>query len=344
MAVTLSRWVIVLAPILASTAAHASPAFYTVTSTASGGTCTLQSTSDPDCTLDAAITAASGAFILFSQSVQGQTIAVATPFSNLTKNVTIDASPNGVTIDGGGVSGIFYVDSGANVVLRHLTIQHGFEANSGGALYNSNGNVTIDSCTFANNSANTFGGGAILNGSTLLVLNSTFTGNHSGNTSGAIYAGGSVVIANSTFAGNTADANGGAIYAPGSLTVFSSIFAANTAPSGPNILGYPAGPVSLGYNLIDNATGSSWVAQTGDQIGVDPLFSTAMLANNGGPTQTIALQPGSPVRSGGDCSGNASSPAIPSVSVDQRGFARSTPCTIGAFDMTSIFDGTFELP
>jgi hypothetical protein len=67
-----------------------------------------------------------------------------------------------------------------------------------------------------------------------------------------------------------------------------------------------------------------------------------MLANNGGPTQTIALQPGSPVRSGGDCSGNASSPAIRSVSADQRGFARSTPCTIGAFDMTSIFNGSFE--
>jgi predicted outer membrane repeat protein len=255
MATTLSRWVIVLAPILASTAAHATPAFYTVTSTSSGGTCTLQSTSDPDCTLDAAITtAASGALIQFSQSVQGQTIAVATPFSNLTKDVTIDASPNGVTIDGGGVSGIFYVDSGANVVLRHLTVQHGFAGNSGGGLFNNNGNVTIDSCTFANNSAGIFGG-AISNGSTLLVLNSTFAGNHSGTTSGAIYAGGNVVVANSTFAANTASSNGGAIYAPGSLTVFSSIFAANTAPSGPNILGYPAGPVSLGYNLIDNATG-----------------------------------------------------------------------------------------
>src|SRR5215831_5984602 len=98
MAATLSRWVIVLAPILASTSAHATSAFYTVTSTSSGGICTLQSTSDPDCTLDAAIAAAaSGTYILFSQSVQGQTIAVATPFPNLTKDVTIDASPNGVT-------------------------------------------------------------------------------------------------------------------------------------------------------------------------------------------------------------------------------------------------------
>ena len=340
---TASRWAIALGTMLVAAAAQATSTIYTVTSTSSGGTCTGGSTSDPDCTLDAAIsTAASGDFIQFAASVQGQTIAVATPFSNLTKDVTIDASPNGVTIDGGGVSGIFYVDSGANVVLRRLTIQHGFEANSGGALWNNNGNVTIDSCTFAYNSANTFGGGAILNGSTLLVLNSTFTGNHSGNTSGAIYAGGNVVIANSTFAANTANGNSGAIFAIGSLTVLSSIFAGNTAPSDPNILGYPNSPVSLGHNLIDDATGSAWVAQTGDQIGVDPMFATAMLADNGGPTQTIAFQPGSPARSGGDCSGNASNPAIPPVGVDQRGIVRSTVCTIGAFDMTSIFYGTFE--
>jgi hypothetical protein len=67
-----------------------------------------------------------------------------------------------------------------------------------------------------------------------------------------------------------------------------------------------------------------------------------LLANNGGPTQTVALMPASPACSGGDCAGHASGPALPPVLTDQRGYVRSVPCTIGAFDMTSIFYGTFE--
>lgn len=338
---TVSCRLIALAAMLACVTAQATSSIYTVTSTGSAGTCTANSTNDADCTLDAAInTVLSGDFIEFAPSVQGQTIAVTLGFSNLTTDVTIDASPNGVIIDGGNSSPIFYVDSGAQVVLRRLTIQHGFGNNSGGGLYNNNGFVTIDSCTFTGNSATMFGG-AISNGSTVLVLNSTFTGNHSGGTSGAIYSGGNTIIANSTFAGNTADNNGGALFNPGTLTVLGSILAGNSAPNGPNIEGGGTF-TSLGHNLIGDATNASWVAQTGDQVGVDPLFDPAMLADNGGATKTIALQPGSPARSGGDCSGNASNPTIPAVDVDQRGITRSTPCTVGAYDMTSIFYGTFE--
>jgi predicted outer membrane repeat protein len=325
--------------------ALASGPYFTVTSTGSGGTCMVDSTSDADCTLDAAITAAaSGDHIFFAPSVQGQTITLGSlPLPNLSKNLTIDGTPNGVTIDGAGKYVVFYVDSGAAILLRRLTIQHGLGNSAGGGLYNSNGNVTIDSCTFTGNNATIFGG-AIDNDGTLLVLNSTFSGNHSGTTSGAIYSGGSTVVANSTFAGNTADNNGGAMYVPGTLTVVSSIFAGNSAPNGPDFLSGAGNITSLGYNLVDDTTGSNWSAQTGDQLGVDPLLDPALLAGNGGPTETIALRPDSPARAGGDCAGNAGSPAIPPAAFDQRGLARSTPCTIGAFDMTSIFYGTFDSP
>jgi hypothetical protein len=87
-------------------------------------------------------------------------------------------------------------------------------------------------------------------------------------------------------------------------------------------------------------------ATTGDQFNVDPLLVSAGLANNGGATQTVALQSPSPARSGGNCAGNVSNPTIPAVTLDQRGYARTSAgavgCTTGAFDMTSIFYNGFE--
>ena len=52
--------------------------------------------------------------------------------------------------------------------------------------------------------------------------------------------------------------------------------------------------------------------------------------------------PASPARTAGNCAGNASNPTIPAVTLDQRGIARSTPCTTGAFDLTSVFYNGFE--
>ena len=53
----------------------------------------------------------------------------------------------------------------------------------------------------------------------------------------------------------------------------------------------------------------------------DPLLGP--LANNGGPTQTMALDRNSPAINATDCSG---------VAVDQRYVARDTKCDIGAFE------------
>jgi hypothetical protein len=63
----------------------------------------------------------------------------------------------------------------------------------------------------------------------LLVLNSTFVGNHA-LSGGAMYLGGNTVIAYSTFIGNTATTANGAIFVPGTLAMLSSVLAGNTAP------------------------------------------------------------------------------------------------------------------
>jgi predicted outer membrane repeat protein len=314
----LARRLILLAAALAASAAgaHATSSIYTVTATGSGGVCTGGATDDANCTLDAAIaTASAGDIVQFGGAAAGHTIV---GYWSVSKDLTIDASPNGVTLDGNNYTNVLYIDSGASVTFRHLTVQHGIGNNSGGGLYMSSGNATIDSCTFVANNA-TLTGGAISSqsGGTIQVFNSTFANNHSGYTSGAIYAGGTVVIASSTFAHNTADNNSGAMLLLGTFT-------------------------SLGHNFIGSVGYLAYTSGPGDQVGVDPQLATTTPTDNGGPTATFDLLPGSPARSGGDCSGNASAPEIPPSGVDQRGLVRSVPCTAGAVDMTSIFYGTFD--
>jgi hypothetical protein len=85
---------------------------------------------------------------------------------------------------------------------------------------------------------------------------------------------------------------------------------------------------SSGYNLIGNSTGGSGYADT-DILDVDPMLGP--LADNGGPTQTHALLPGSPAIDAGD---NADAPEF-----DQRGpgFPRIVNgiIDIGSFEVQS---------
>jgi hypothetical protein len=82
------------------------------------------------------------------------------------------------------------------------------------------------------------------------------------------------------------------------------------------------GPVTdLGHNLCSDA--NAQFTGTGSLTGVDPKLGP--LADNGGPTPTLALLPGSPAIAAGD---SASAPAT-----DQRGFPRPAgSADIGAYE------------
>ena len=129
---------------------------------------------------------------------------------------------------------------------------------------------------------------------------------------GCTVAGGSAFITNCTFTANTAAEGGGGIYTGFGVTVQvrNTIIAGNHD----DVLGEL---VSLGYNLIGDGDSVTITPMIGDQIGtrampIDPLLGP--LADNGGPTQTHALLPGSPaIDRGGPVSG---------LTTDQREFPR----------------------
>jgi len=198
--------------------------------------------------------------------------------------------------------------------------------------------MTIDRCTFTGNTA-TFGGGAIavesLNaGSSVNITDDTFTGNTASGANGqgaAIYIDATpVTITNCTIAGNTAGASGGALHFGSRTpvtTVTNTIIASN---NGGNCSFAPGGTFAGGHDL-----------QFGDTTCTGMTVANALLgslANNGGPTQTMALGAGSPAIDGGD--------TINAPSTDQRGVTRTDgngdgviAVDIGAFEAPAIPSG-----
>ena len=186
------------------------------------------------------------------------------------------------------------------------------------AIFSGGATVTINDCTISGNFSPTNGGGISCNNTFLTVANSTISGNSAGESGGGI-SGNNVSIVNSTISGNSADTSGGGIDDAASLRVSNCTITSNSAPSGGNI--YNEGSVdvsdtilnagasgqnifndggtvtSLGYNLSSD-DGGGYLTGPGDQINTDPLLGP--LQDNGGPTLTHALLPGSLAIDAGD--------------------------------------------
>jgi hypothetical protein len=193
------------------------------------------------------------------------------------------------------------------------------------------------------------GGAVFSDGGTLAITDSTLAGNTaSGGTNGEGLGGavfdrdGTLTITNSTLSGNTAD-GGRQVYAEGdgdhsggdpitasavTVTLNNSILAqSDTTVTDLVVDAINSGTETSGgtNNLIRTSTGFSGTGT----ITTDPLLGA--LADNGGPTRTMALQTGSPALDTG------SNTVVPSeLTTDQRGagFARIVDGTvdIGAYE------------
>jgi hypothetical protein len=193
----------------------------------------------------------------------------------------------------------------------------------GGGIANLAGaTMAIGSSTVSKNQAHAtalsegssdYGGGIFNeNQGLVVVVNSTVALNTAGpgdfdystDQGGGIYTDGALTIESSTVASNDAECGflcwGGGIGlgTPSSATLRNTVVAGNTAGSQPDDL---VGDMnSLGYNLFGKSSGGSGYART-DLLDVDPKLGP--LQDNGGPTLTMALLPGSPAIDSGNNTG-----------------------------------------
>jgi hypothetical protein len=250
-------------------------------------------------------------------------------------NTTISGNQNNNVDEGlalGGGLGVEVADttndSGATLTLERVTIsgnsvssENSFAQGAGiylGAQQQADGLLTTNliNVTLANNDASSTGSSAIAGGVVIWT--------------------GQVNITNSTIAGNTAGGAPRVLYAAeGSAFIQNSIVAGQTGTICD--VGFGQTITSGGYNLDEN--GECGLAGTGDITPADALLNA--LANNGGQTETIALQATSPAL---DAANNANCPAT-----DERGVARGYnavdgvdnpepgDCDMGAFELSTLF-------
>lgn len=144
----------------------------------------------------------------------------------INKSLTING--NGHAIDAKELGRIFSV-SGANVVLKNITFVNARYSGSGGAIYSSGVNLTLEDCRFEDNYAN-YGGAVYTTGSNTKVSDCEFSNNTGYYSGGAISSSGSnLIVEDSTFTGNRniqtglyTSYSGGAIYSTGSYANISN--------------------------------------------------------------------------------------------------------------------------
>ncbi len=302
--------------------------------------------------------------------------------SNQTGTIAIDGPSAGLTISGNDLNRVFQVDKGATATISSLTISDGLaltvtgEPNSGhgGGLLNL-GTVTLSNSTISGNTATgdpasaTLGGGLYNSGQATLT-DCTI----SGNSDGGVFNTGTVTLTESTVVYNTFSA--GLENQSGTADLTACTVSGNTFFGLTNYSsGSPVGTIALTDTIVeDNLNSSSQSSDIGGSIsnlvtgsynligrggsggianGVDGnivLGSNwlddpylASLGDYGGPTQTMALRPGSLAIGAGV--------AVSGITTDQRGFPLDSPVDIGAFQaqagplvVDSTADGINLLP
>jgi hypothetical protein len=212
---------------------------------------------------------------------------------------------------------------------------------AGGGIFNGNADgtavLTIINSTVSGNRDLDGQGGGIANGidgdnydvpgGTVILSNSTVSGNYSGQ-GGGIFNFGMLMVTSSTVSGNSASPSLGCggirNLNPNGLVMRNTILAGNYSQGDyyNDLYGRLTGD---GYNLIGNTNGGGGGFDPTDLLNVDPQLGP--LQDNGGPTPTMALLSGSPALNAGD-------PTQLGVA-DQRGVLRTGGVNIGAYQASA---------
>jgi hypothetical protein len=244
---------------------------------------------------------------------------------------------------GGGIFSLYGLDIEGSSVSDNIALASPVSFSEAGGVSAAGSAVKIVDSTVSGNEAMHFGGLLVSYGTSIEITNSTISGNKAAIKVGgaALYA--PATISNSTIAFNTSgpDDTAPGILAGDQLTARSSIFANNTTAAQDEIdVSVTSGAVDGEKNLIVASSGQTPPDTKTECPRLGPL------ADNGGPTKTHALLPGSPAIDNGENPLN--------LSFDQRqtGFQRTYgdskfKTDIGAFEWQGeagdeIFQSRFE--
>jgi CSLREA domain-containing protein len=252
-------------------------------------------------------------------------------------------SLNTAVYGGGGIRNSYVGNAGAMTIANSTIIAN--HANFGGGIA-SGWPMTLTNSTVSGNSADEQGGG-VYNSGDWFARNSTLSGNTAGTNGGGAYNDGTAYLYSVTLAQNLADADqdgdgvgGGVyIYADGSVNVINTLIATNALPL--NFAGidcYGALTSSGGLRLGETA-GCSIIGAYGSvsESSIGPL------ANNGGPTLTHALLPGSEAIDAGEYPSGCVDWDWNQLPGDQRGGTRYAGawCDAGAFEYGALLPRVF---
>jgi hypothetical protein len=244
---------------------------------------------------------------------------------------------------GGGISNsgdLWLIDSTIAHNLADGIAPMGSECGNGGGIHCGSGNLMLLNSTVSYNQAGykgrARGGGIFVGcGCQATLVNSTVSGNQASRESGREYSGGhshgggisvagDLQLIQSTISHNRSTNEGGGIYGWGQMSFIATIIANNIGQGG-NCVITNAG--EIGTNLFNLVEGGGCGAMHTSDPGI------GRLEDNGGPTETHALRPDSPVVD-----------AVPAdycyLSTDQRGQPRpaavsgdTSLCDLGAFEL-----------
>jgi CSLREA domain-containing protein len=219
----------------------------------------------------------------------------------------------GRATDGGAVA----VGDGATVLLGRSWVAANRATGRGGAIF-ARGTTVVSRSTISGNRA-VGGGAAFVAPSVSLTIEDSTVSRNVAVRGGGVRGIGDVDLSSSTIAENRADVGGAVLLGSSSeSSTTSSLFGRNRASvRGPLCVRRLS---SHGHNVAD--TSGCGLVASGDVTGVDPLIGA--LRQNGGPTPTHAVAPGSPaVGRGAGCS-----------HTDQRGAPRAD-CDSGGYELVS---------
>jgi len=254
---------------------------------------------------------------------------------------------NSANRDGGGIF------NGGALAIYASTFSNNTSASSGGGIQNL-GEIVAYENSFLNNQSGSEGGG-VSNNKDAIMTGSTFAYNYSNRGGGLASDMGNTVLTNDTFSNNRALDMGGGIFntstsASANMLVNHVTVAYNSASNGGGIA-TRGGLMKIKNSIVSkNSSGADCFSSGSDLSGIgenlntddscpgftlmaDPLLQP--LANNGGLTNTHALDAGSPAI---DAAPDCTTLGGLVVTIDQRGQSRpgGSFCDLGAYEFVPL--------